>query len=141
MPLCPLYEDRPENKSVGYMFPVLCFTKNPSFTALPLLFHIITVTDDVFIILWLSPGDSSVTIFPFDNLSFCGHQDFASATETDDNRSATHLPGKIAHRVGQNCQPYGTRAQNDTRKDFIALCIHCCTSCFYFFCPTSVVML
>jgi hypothetical protein len=102
------------------MFPVLCFNKNPSFTALSLLFHIIIATADVFIILWLSPADSSATVFPSDNhLSVSGHQDFASATETDDNRSATHFPGKIALRVGQNCRPYGTHAQNDTRKDFI----------------------
>jgi hypothetical protein len=102
------------------MFPVLCFNKNPSFTAVPLLFHIITATADVFIILWLSLADSSATVFPSDNhLSVCGHQDFASAAETDDNLSATDFPGKIALRVGQNCRPYDTRAQNDTREDFI----------------------
>jgi len=121
MPLCPLYEDPPENKSVGYMFAVLCFNKNPSFIAVPLLFHIIIATADilVFIILWLSPADRSVTVFPYDNhLSVCGHKDLASATKTYDNRLTTHFPGKIALRVGQNRRLYGTRTQNDTRKVF-----------------------
>ena len=141
MPLCPLYEDRPENKSVGYVFPVLCFNKNPSFAALPLPFHIIIATADVTIILWLTPADRNVTVSPsVGPLSVSGHHDFASATESDDNLSATLFPGKIALRVGQNCRAYGTRAQNDTWKDFISPRHNAVPICFYFFCPTSVVM-
>jgi hypothetical protein len=39
-------------------------------------------------------------LFPLrDHLSICGHQNFASAMETDDNRSASHFPDTVTLSV------------------------------------------
>jgi hypothetical protein len=86
-----------------HMFRVLCFNKNLALTALPLLFHIIIAIDEVrvFIILWLSSVDSSVTLQYFYLtiiFQFAGTK-ILHQRRKHDNRSATHFPGKIAPRV------------------------------------------